>query len=203
VGQAAVAGIDPYLIHSFETDTYEGVGERSADRRPVLPMLVRVTDPAAVRLLENVEDCSVTSSMGNIVACFGSIRTIRALENEPRIVSVEASRPSSGHDCTVSVPFVRANRIQNDPQQPEKGDGALVAVIDGGIDVLHETFRDSDDRTRIISIWIRLTRPDQHRRFRVENSMAHSTARQTSMVISQQEVCPRDSVATPNITEPT
>jgi class 3 adenylate cyclase/subtilisin family serine protease len=153
MGQSAVAGIDPYLIHSFETDTYEGVGEKGADRWPVLPMLVRVTNPGAIKLLENAEDCSVTSSMGNIVACLGSIRTIHALEKESSVVSIEASRPSSGHDCSVSVPFVRANRVQNDPQQPEKGDRGLVAVIDGGIDVLHEAFRDSNGRTRIISIW--------------------------------------------------
>ena len=155
IGQAAVAGIDPYLIHSFETAREEGTLEafRTTGGEPVLPMLVRVTDAAAARLIAEVQDCRVTSSIGNIVACFGSMKTIEALEKDPRVVSIEGGRPSSGHDCAVSVPFVRADRVQNDPRQPEKGDRALLAVIDIGIDVLHESFRDRHNRTRIIGIW--------------------------------------------------
>ena len=34
-----------------------------------------------------------------------------------------------------------------------RSDQALVAIIDGGIDVLHEAFRDANGDTRILEIW--------------------------------------------------
>jgi Subtilase family len=106
-----------------------------------------------VRAITDLQDCRVTSHIGDIVACTGSIRTIEALKKDPRVVSIDASRPCSGHDCTVSVPFTHADLVQNDPQHSEKGDRALVAVIDGGIDVLHKAFHGKNDRTRIVAIW--------------------------------------------------
>jgi len=151
-----MARIDRYLFHCFETLKDVGgpevylAGEQEPD---LLPMLVRVADPAEIPKITDVKDCRVTSGIGNIVACFGSLATIEALESNPRVISVEASRPSSGYDCSNSVPFVHADRVQNDPQHPEKGDHALVALIDAGIDVLHEAFQDKNNKTRIVAIW--------------------------------------------------
>ena len=151
-----MARIDRYLFHCLETLKDIGTpdvfvaGAREPD---LLPMLVRVADPIEIPKITDVKDCRVTSGIGNIVACFGSLATIEALERDPRVVSVEASRPSSGYDCRHSVPFVHADKIQNDPQHPEKGDHALVALIDGGIDVLHEAFQDNNNKTRILAIW--------------------------------------------------
>jgi subtilisin family serine protease len=153
-----MAPIDRYLLHHFETlkdlSTTEiytaGAGGREPD---LVPMLVRVTDAADIPKITDVKDCRVTSGVGNIVACLGSLATIEAFESNPKVISVEASRPSSGYDCSNSVPFVHADRVQNDPQHPEKGDRALVALIDAGIDVLHEAFQDKNGQTRIVAIW--------------------------------------------------
>ena len=39
------------------------------------------------------------------------------------------------------------------PPLSERGDGAIVAIVDYGIDVLHEAFQDSAGNTRIFAIW--------------------------------------------------
>ena len=85
-----MASIDRYLIHSFGTaeDERAQEGLESASE-PVLPMLVRVSEPAAVQAMTDVVDCRVTSRMGDIVACTGSIRTIEALQKDSRILSIE------------------------------------------------------------------------------------------------------------------
>jgi endonuclease G len=151
-----MAEIDQYLFHHFESAkddraTLEGTvrpGEQMS-----IPMLVRVSDPSAIGAIIRAPDCEVSSTMGDVVACRGTRRTIQALQSDPRVISIEASRPSSGHDCANSVPFVRADKFQNDPNNPEKGDFAVIAVIDSGVDVLHEAFRDDQGKTRIVSIW--------------------------------------------------
>src|SRR5271154_5467730 len=123
--EVGMAPIDRYLLHHFETlkdlSTTEiyAAGGKEPD---LVPMLVRVTDAAEIPRITDVKDCQVTSGVGNIVACLGSLATIEAFENNPKVISVEASRPSSGYDCSNSVPFVHADRVQNDPQHPEKGD---------------------------------------------------------------------------------
>ena len=149
--------IDLYLSHAF------GAVQKHLEREAaesdwiimppipevvVLPMLVRVRDEPWNP--ENLPDCSITSRLGNIVACIGSMRTVAALEKDPAVISVEASRRALGLDCAQSVPFVKADKIH---QLPEKGDRALIAIIDGGIDVLHEAFRDNSGDTRILAIW--------------------------------------------------
>jgi subtilisin family serine protease len=154
-----MARIDRYLLHTFETLKDVGTPEihTAAPAGPaasdLLPMLVRVVHPAEIPKIMDIQDCQVTSEIGNIVACLGSLATIEALAGSPWVISVEASRPTSGFDCGVSVPFVHADKVHNDPQQPEKGDHALVALIDGGIDVLHQAFQDKNKNTRIASIW--------------------------------------------------
>jgi subtilisin family serine protease len=146
--------VDQYLIHSLRVVEDEQVKEGFGLMRqePLLPMLVRVSDPSEAGGLE-APDCRVTSRIGDVLACTGSARTIEALLANSKVLSIEASRPSSGNDCSVSVPFVHADRVHTDPQNPEKGDRALVAVIDGGIDVLHEAFQDNAGKTRIVGVW--------------------------------------------------
>ena len=147
--------VDQYLVHAFDTvneeRSYEEFG--FAEGESLLPMLLRITEPADAEAITDVPDCQVTSRLGDIIAVNGSIRTIEALQRDDRVLSIEGSRPSSGHDCGVSVPFIRADLVQNDPGNPEKGERALIAIIDSGIDVLHEAFRDKNNKTRIMAVW--------------------------------------------------
>jgi len=145
--------IDRYLVHAFgavEEERKNTPVERRGDepRTVYLPMLIRLSDLSWEPT--EIPDCHVTSRLGNIVACVGSLRTIEALENDSKVIGVEASRPGSGFDSSHSIPFIKADKIH---QLPEKGDQALIAIIDNGIDVLHEAFLDSQGQTRILAIW--------------------------------------------------
>ena len=113
----------------------------------LLPMLIRVDETWND---EEVPDCQITSRLGDIVSCLGTMRTLAALEQDPAVISIEGSRPDSGLDCAQSVPFVKADVIHRLPEQGEK---ALIGIIDGGIDVLHEAFMDASGRTRILAVW--------------------------------------------------
>jgi subtilisin family serine protease len=149
-----MAAIDDYLLQLFSELERDQSSDRYRDAgRLLLPMLVRVVDARAVPEISEAPDCVVTGVVGSIVACRGSRETLHKLANNPKVLSIESSRPSSGLDCANSVPFVRANQVHRDPNHPERGDAALVAIIDNGIDVLHEAFLDRNRDTRIEAIW--------------------------------------------------
>ncbi|MBN9115013.1 MAG: S8 family serine peptidase, partial [Pandoraea sp.] len=113
----------------------------------------------------DVAGFTVLSRFGQIVAGVGSRAALRELAARPSVLSVEHSPPIGEPQCAVSVPFVRADVIHTN--YAERGDRAVVGIIDNGIDVLHETFLDApaespyaDDpapaavgKPRIIAVW--------------------------------------------------
>jgi subtilisin family serine protease len=120
----------------------------SPDDRTVVPVLIAVH--SADQQLD-VPGFRLVSRTGRILAGVGNRTAIRTLEAHPGVVSVEASPPSGKPDCAVSVPFVRATAVQTG--YSERGERALVGVIDVGIDVLHEAFRDENGKSRIVAVW--------------------------------------------------
>ena len=75
------------------------------------------------------------------------IEKIAALEN---VISIEGElhrRPQ----LKVSVPEIRANHIWNAPLSL-KGEKVIVGIVDTGVDIFHQSLRDSDGKTRILSI---------------------------------------------------
>ena len=85
----------------------------------------------------------------------GTARTVEALLGDPLVISIEESRPAAAPDCARSLPFVQVQPAYTDDggEFTERGTHALVAVIDDGIDVLHEAFLDGDGRSRIVGVW--------------------------------------------------
>ncbi|MEN3326740.1 MAG: hypothetical protein V7638_1547, partial [Acidobacteriota bacterium] len=79
----------------------------------------------------------------------------KELLSDPNVISVNDSAPGGTHDCDVSVPFIRvADKYPGaGGQYTEKGGGALIAIIDNGIDVLHQAFVDANGKSRIVGIW--------------------------------------------------
>jgi subtilisin family serine protease len=147
--------IDSYLIHTFRA-IQEEIGRDISETRThieepiLLPMLVRTRDEFWEH--EGIPDLQVLGQTGNIFSCLGGLRTITALERDADVVDVEASRPGADPDCHLSLPFVRAEVVHQ--QSAERGDSALIGIIDTGLDVLHEAFRDaSGKQTRILAIW--------------------------------------------------
>jgi endonuclease G len=113
-------------------------------------MLIRVTDPFWER--EKIPpDALVTSRLGDVVACWGNLDTLFALEGDPSVIAIEAGRPGF-IECRESLKFVNAKNVHAAPFK-EKGDNALVAIIDTGVDVLHKAFRDDSGQTRIVAFW--------------------------------------------------
>jgi endonuclease G len=141
---------DSYLESSLEAMNQGGL--ESLDVETVSgkhPLLIKVKDPDQWRAPQGFE---MQAQLGNIVSGSGTVEAIRKLENDANVLGLEASRDAGLLECTRSVPFVKANRI-HDHNPSEKGDGALVAFIDTGIDVLHEAFLDSNIVSRVIEIW--------------------------------------------------
>jgi endonuclease G len=128
------------------------VGTRSAE--PSLrPMLLRVTDPTWQP--GDVPDLQIQARIGTVLSIAGSERTIQALLKDPSVIGVEDSRPCSALDGSSWNDFINVcdEYPGNGGPFTEKGDGAIVAVIDEGIDVLHRAFLDANGRTRILGIW--------------------------------------------------
>ena len=99
------------------------------------------------------EGIKINSQFGSIVSVqsetFGALRE---LENDPDVLSIEVSRDAGIEELEDSIPFVGADNIHR-PNIQEKGNSALVGVIDTGIDILHDCFTDQNGQTRIMAIW--------------------------------------------------
>ena len=118
-------------------------------------LLLGVSDPNWART--DIPDLSIHARMGNVLSISGTERTMQALMKDPLVVSVEESRPAAPPDCVRSLPFINIGK-QSEFQGTtgpftEKGDRALVAIIDDGIDVLHGAFLDDAGNSRIVGIW--------------------------------------------------
>jgi subtilisin family serine protease len=143
--------IDTHLIHAFQ-EIQEGAAtnEFQLGGEIILPMLIRTKSNNWD--YNSVPDLTVLGQINNIYSCLGSLKTVASLERDTDVLAVESSRPGSGYECYQSVPFVKADIIQQ--QLQERGDKAIIAFIDSGIDVLHESFRDSSGQvTRILAVW--------------------------------------------------
>ncbi len=116
----------------------------------VIPLLAHVTiddwEPPDERI-------RVTARMGRVVSLSTDQVGLDALIRDLTVRSVERSRPHDTAECDTSIPFVGAAAVHHHPHLPEKGDRAIVALIDSGIDVLHQAFLGDDGSTRIARIW--------------------------------------------------
>lgn len=146
--------VDAYLVHTFHAAEEAPIRTASTTvfRRPApwLPFLVRTRDPNWQP--EHIPEFEVSSQLGRVFAGRGTMNCLRALQDDPMVVSVEASRPGASYEVATSLPFVRADVAQT--QFGETGDRALIAFIDSGIDILHNAFLDAAGTgTRILAIW--------------------------------------------------
>ena len=149
---ASMGKTDAYLLQSFESESavskgLEGLGE--ANPPVMLTMLLRVRDferwlpPAGFQVL---------SRLGAIVSGRGTAEALMALEQNPDVQSIEASRRAGLPDTASSVAFIKADLVHT-AAVAEKGDHVLVALVDAGIDVLHEAFLDDQGNSRIVEVW--------------------------------------------------
>src|SRR5262249_50032974 len=99
---------------------------------------------------------TVSARLGTVVAIECAASAIKALLDDPVVLGVtESRRTNDTQECRRSVPFIGVA-----PSYPfaggtfeERGANALVAVIDDGIDVLHQAFLDGNGTSRIVGVW--------------------------------------------------
>jgi endonuclease G len=134
----------------FRTGGLAPANARAAQRA----MLVRVSKPDWQPA--GIPDLEVRTHYGTVLSILGSDATVRALLKEPVVLGIEESRPALEYECGHSLPFINAVPPYRDVEghdYSENGDQAIVAIIDDGIDVLHEAFLDDTGQSRIVAIW--------------------------------------------------
>jgi endonuclease G len=135
-------------------ETHARAGAESISK-PVAPraLIIRVDNPAWEP--KGVTDLVIQARLGNVVTARGSDASIRELMGDSTVISVDESRPAGGPECDRSIPFIRIAAEYSGPEgkYTEKGDRALIAIIDNGIDALHQAFLDANGNSRIVGIW--------------------------------------------------
>jgi len=122
-----------------------------------LPILIRVSDPHWMPP-NDARDLQISARLGTVISARATPATIQSLLHDPVVIAVEESHSLVDvdlHECARGMPFIRIAETYTDSGGSfgEKGRHALIAFIDNGIDVLHETFTDGNGQTRIVGIW--------------------------------------------------
>ena len=123
------------------------------DKGRARQMLVRVSDPQWAP--KEMADLVIHARLGTVLSISASDQTIRALLKDPVVIGIEESRPSGEIETIRSLPFIRVAEQYQGPAGnfSESGSEALVAIVDNGIDLLHEAFLDANGKSRVIGIW--------------------------------------------------
>ena len=123
--------------------------------RDTVSVLVRVSDPAWEPSAS--EPLVIHGRIGTVLSAECTREMLSALLRAPGVISLEESRaaPASA-ECNVSLPCIKVASTYQGAAGPfaETGEGALIAIIDNGIDVLHAAFLDeTKQRSRIVGVW--------------------------------------------------
>ena len=140
-------------VQARQPGTWTPAAESEPEAEAARPLLIRLSSPAWEP--GEVTDLVIQTRLGKIVTARGSDASVRALLADSTVISVEESRPAGLMECDRSLPFIRTAAQYANAAGPyeETGDGALIAVIDDGIDVLHRAFVAADGTSRIVGIW--------------------------------------------------
>lgn len=145
------------LLRGREDDTEGGLetmfemeleGDAPPPQVPRQPVVLRLRSDAWVP----PAGMPVSSRFGQFATALASAADIGALRADPMVVAIEVSREAGIEELDHSVPFVGAADIHRPPLD-ERGDQAIVGLIDTGVDILHHAFRKPDGRTRLLAIW--------------------------------------------------
>ncbi|MEM8796062.1 MAG: S8 family serine peptidase, partial [Pseudomonadota bacterium] len=115
---------------------------------PLIPVLLEVS-----RNWQPPADLEVSSRFQNIATVRATEEQIKALSNDNDVSFMELSRDAGMVELDASLPFVGGDAVHA-PAIDERGDAAIVGVVDTGIDILHNAFMNHDlTGTRIIGLW--------------------------------------------------
>lgn len=124
--------------------------------------------------LLDIDGLRVIGRLGGLVTALATPSAVRVLAKTQGVVSVAASSAAVAPECFNSVPHIGMLKLRQSWQVAgrveEEGDKALIAVIDSGIDVTHETFLDADGSTRVEAFW------DQNCPLAAKDAPTHTTS---------------------------
>ena len=98
------------------------------------------------------ENLKIGSRFATFATASATSRDLEELKSDPGVLAIELSGDAGMKELATSVPFVGGDVVHRPPVS-ERGDQALVGIIDTGADVLHEAFLDADGTSRILAVW--------------------------------------------------
>lgn len=122
--------------------------------KEMIPMLLHVVHPGW-SIPEQIQGhATMTSGSGSIRVVNADATGLQRLIHDPEVLAIEWSKPSMTPETGASIPWVKGDVVHSlEHGLGEAGDKALIAVIDSGIDILHEAFTDANGNSRIVAIW--------------------------------------------------
>lgn len=166
--------VDAFAFHALnlaEKNINSEVENKVKNGKILINMLLEVKDKNWQG--DQISDYQEHERYGNFISFFGSKRTIEELQKDDVINYVSALKSGQGFDVEVSesfsgdserndsdskglfvVPLIRADSIH----ERERGDKAIIAFIDDGIDIFHNAFvkinsETARRETRILEIY--------------------------------------------------
>ncbi len=129
----------------IDTTLYSKLDDASA----VVPMVIEVSGPSVP--LDDVPGLRVGTRDKYLVTATGTKASVDALASLPGVLSVKASNVSGSYECGVSIPHIGATRIHD--EMHELGEASLIAIIDSGLDIFHQSFQDDAGKIRVVAFW--------------------------------------------------
>jgi len=123
----------------------------SAGTEPTLRLLAVTDDVAALR----AAGAEVSTVAGQVAVFEIPLSRVEALNEVPGLKSVTFPMPLRP-SLDVSVPEIHATQVHGaaiPPYAGFTGNGVVVGIIDTGVDVAHDDFKNDDGTTRISYIW--------------------------------------------------
>lgn len=157
------ASVDPFLLPLLS-------GQASADSLSpsvvgVLPGAPPSADPlisVTLRLSGRLEDLRplglrIGAVMGAIVTAEVTPAQLASLRLHPAVDFIELAKPLVPQ-LNLSAPLIGANQVWSriatgTGWSGHTGRGVYVGIIDSGLDLFHDDFRDSDGKTRVVALW--------------------------------------------------
>ncbi|MBU1700448.1 MAG: S8 family serine peptidase [Candidatus Eisenbacteria bacterium] len=157
----AAAKLDPQLImatglanKAMSATALKPIGERivilgeSLDDL-IYPVLIR-TDLSDMELA--ALGARPDSRAGGIVSAVIHDRDLGRLASHPGVKAIEPSYWMNAN-LDLSIPECRANLVNGGGTGSYTGDGVIYGILDTGVDITHNDFKDASGNTRILYIW--------------------------------------------------
>jgi subtilisin family serine protease len=152
----------PRLRHVLDADAPSGAtGKSAADARVIIEVADR-TSRARLEKLDGVDDfvCVLDGYCTATVRSKGSSRLLSrrltALLNDPGVVEIEgvrSFRPQLYNSVKAVHGRTAASFVRNDPNAATQGRGAVIGIVDYGLDYMLPAFLDDAGVTRIAYLW--------------------------------------------------